>query len=134
MSIIGAGKPLTRQQEQNSWPYKAVLATRGNQTLMGCVVLAVIGRQPKHPPYIASAATVDQDGLVWVQMARIKDGGQISLACIGNIIDVRDDFRRLADHLKLDDGERIDMFEELRKWVAIDMRADHNEMKNKTTH
>jgi hypothetical protein len=50
---------------------------------------------------------------------------------LGSIVDIRDDFRRLADFLKLDDGERVELFDELRKWVAIDMRADHDELATK---
>lgn len=133
MSLIGSGQPLTPHQEQNSWPYKAVLALRGNQTIAGCILLSVIGKQPKNPPYIDTTATVDEQGMVWVGMRRKPRFfgliGDYGLVCIGSIIDVRDEFRRLADHLKLDDAERIELFDELRKWVAVDLRADHDEMK-----
>lgn len=125
--IIGEGQPLTPRQEQNSWPYKAILALRGNQTIAGCILLSIIGQMPKHPPRIYTSATVDENGFTWVNM---QNRDYVSgTACIGLITDIRDEFRRLADHLKLDDGERIELFEELRKWVAIDLRADHDEMK-----
>lgn len=128
MSLIGSGQPLTPHQEQNSWPYKAVLVLRGNQTIAGCILLSIIGRQPKNAPYIDTTATVDENGLTWVGMRRID--GEYGLCCIGSVIDIRDEFRRLADHLKLDDGERVELFDELRKWVAIDLRADHGELKD----
>lgn len=128
--LIGEGQPLTPHQEQNSWPYKAVLALRGNQTIAGCILLSMIGRTPKNPPYITTTATVDENGLAWVGMARMTaEGVTHGLCAIGSVIDIRDEFRRLADHLKLDDGERIEMFDELRKWVAIDLRANHDELK-----
>lgn len=127
-SLLLDGSPLSPVQEQNSWPFKAILATRGQQTLLGCIVLNLICRQPKNPPMINSLATVDENGLTWAFV--VSRTGERRLTCLGQIGDIRDEFRRLADHLKLDDGERVEMFDELRKWVAIDMRADHDEMKN----
>lgn len=133
-SLLLDGSPLSPVQEQNSWPFKAVLATRGNQTLLGCIVLNLICRPPKSPPMVDSLATVDADGLCWAFVVNRR--GVRTLTCLGQITDIRDEFRRLADHLKLDDGERVELFDELRKWVAIDMRADHGEMSNsgQTTH
>lgn len=125
-SLLLDGSPLTPVQEQNSWPFKAVVATRGQQTLLGCIVLNIICRTPKNPPMVNSLATVDEKGLCWAYV--VNRAGVRRLTCLGLITDIRDEFRRLADHLKLDDGERVDMFDELRKWVAIDMRADHAEM------
>lgn len=115
-------------QEQGTWQYKAVVACRGNQTMVGTILLAIIGRNAKNPPQITTTATVDEHGLVWAGIA--TRNGQHGLAVLGTIQDVRDEFRRLADYLKLDDHERIELFEELRKWVAVDMRADHNEFKH----
>lgn len=129
-ALISEGQPLTPRQEQNSWPFKAVLATRGNQTIVGTIVLALIAKPPKHGPRIETTATIDEAGLTWVGMTNRRGG--YGLACIGHIHDIRDEFRRLADHLKLDDGERIDLFEQLRKWVGVDMRADHDELKRAT--
>lgn len=130
-SILLDGSPLTPVQEQNSWPFKAVLATRGNQTLLGCIVLQLICRQPKNPPRVESLASVDEQGLTWAYVT--SRSGARRLTCLGSITDIRDDFRRLADHLKLDDGERVEMFDELRKWVSIDRRANHDEL-NSTRH
>jgi hypothetical protein len=133
-SLLLDGSPLSPVQEQNSWPFKAVLATRGQQTLLGCIVLNLICRQPKNPPMVASLATVDEKGLCWAYV--VSRSGEKRLTCLGLITDIRDEFRRLADHLKLDDGERVELFDELRKWVSIDMRADHDEMNHsgQTTH
>lgn len=125
-SLLLDGQPLTPVQEQNSWPFKAVLATRGQQTLLGCIVLQLICKTPKNPPRVDSLASVDEAGLCWA--AVVNRAGIRRITCLGHITDIRDEFRRLADHLKLDDGERVEMFDELRKWVAVDMRADHTEM------
>lgn len=119
----------TPAQEQAAWQYKAIVATRGNQTLLGAILLAIIGKQAKHPPQIVGTATVDAEGLCWTNL-RKAHGAEVAqgTVCVGRIQDIRDDFRRLADFLKLDDHERRELFEELRKWVAVDLRADHAEL------
>lgn len=118
---------LTPREEQNTWQYKAVVATKGNQTLVGCILLALIDRQPRNGPRVETTATVDEKGFTFCGFTR-RNGVQ-GVVCIGTIQDIRDEFRRLADHLKLDDVERIELFDELKKWVAVDLRADHNELK-----
>jgi hypothetical protein len=123
---------LSPAQEQGTWQFKAVIACRGNQTLLGTILLQIIGRNAKNPPQITTTASVDEKGLVWAGI-RTRSGRE-GLSVLGTIQDIRDEFRRLADHLKLDDGERIEMFEELRKWVAVDMRADHGELARTTRH
>jgi len=119
----------TPSDEQASWQYKAIVATRGNQTLLGAIFLQVIGKQAKHPPQIIGTASVDEEGLCWT-LLRKQHGLEVAegVVCLGLISDIRDEFRRLADHLKLADDERIELFQELRKWVAVDLRADHAEM------
>ncbi|HLZ23660.1 MAG TPA: hypothetical protein VKQ30_16235 [Ktedonobacterales bacterium] len=119
----------TPSDEQASWQYKAIVATRGNQTLLGAIFLQIIGKNAKHPPQIVGTASVDEDGLCW-SVLRKQHGLEIAegIVCLGSIADIRDEFRRLADHLKLNDDERKELFVELRKWVAVDLRADHAEM------
>jgi hypothetical protein len=41
-----------------------------------------------------------------------------------NTLKLRDAFRRLADRLKLDDQERLEMFSALKRWVVCDYRLD----------
>lgn len=119
----------TPSDEQASWQYKAIVATRGNQTMLGAIFLQIIGKSAKHPPQIIGTASVDEEGLCWT-LLRKAHGGEIAegVVCLGELSAIVDEFRRLADHLKLDDAERIELFEELRKWVAVDLRADHAEM------
>jgi hypothetical protein len=37
---------------------------------------------------------------------------------------MRDAFRRLADHVKLNDPERIELFKYAQRWVVADRRLD----------
>lgn len=119
----------TPSAETASWQYKAIVATRGNQTMLGAILLQVIGKQAKNPPRITGTASVDAEGLCWTLLLA-QHGTEVAegLVCLGYIGEIVDEFRRLADFLKLDDAERIELFDELRKWVSVDLRADHAEM------
>lgn len=127
---------LTRSQEQSTWQYKALVALK-DDALGRDILLALVAYpwKPKHDGRrrIVTTCTVDKDGLAWCGVARCLNGPQ-KIVCLGQITDIRDEFRRLADHLKLDDAERLELFNELRMWVAVDMRADHEEMARSTWH
>lgn len=133
MSLIltADGRPLTPAQEQESWPFKALVALK-DDPIARDIMVCLIGRTPKDGKRrITSTATVDKAGLVWCNVSYGLNA-PAKTVCLGEITDIRDEFRRLADHLKLEDAERLELFNELRMWVSYDMRADHDELK--TTH
>ena len=117
------------EAERQSWQFRAVLATRGNQTLMGTVVLAVIGRNAKNPPWIEEPFTILADGTVITDVVT-RDRWLHKNQPLFHVSDLVSEFRRLADHLRLSDDDRIAMFAELRKFIKLDMRADHDELKH----
>jgi hypothetical protein len=101
-----------------------VRETGGNQTLMGCFVLAICGWQHgRHPPRFGSNAIIDENGMLFSNMQN-AEGAMFANHCLGDVKTVVDSFKGLADHLKLDDKERIEMFDELRKWIKLDKRAN----------
>lgn len=106
------------------WQHRAVQETGGNTTLMGCFVLAILGWQHgRHPPRFGSKAVIDAEGIVITHM-QDKNGVKHHNHRLGHVKDIVDSFRGLADHLKLDDWEREEMFAELRKWFYHDARAN----------
>jgi|CXWL01.1.fsa_nt_gi hypothetical protein len=109
--------------ERNTWQYKAVEATRGNQSRLGCILLAVLGRPAKHPPQFGSSATITSDGFVMADFVG-RDGRGHMGARVCGADELRDNFRGLADHLKLDDANREAMFKAVRQWIAVDYRAN----------
>ena len=112
--------------KEGSWQKRAIRATDGNNTLLGCFVLAILGlsRALIAPyPRFGSTAIIDKDGLVYSNM-QDKDGRMYRNHCLGPIEDIRDNFRGLADHLKLSDNEREGLFSDLKKWRSHDARAD----------
>ena len=106
-----------------NWQYRAVERTGGNQTLMGCFMLAILGWQHgRKPPRFGKIAKILADGTVVSNMQN-ADGKVFPNHVLGPIQTIVDNFRGLADNLKLNDADRIEMFSELRKWFAIDLRA-----------
>ena len=86
------------------------------------IVMAILARQPRIADAYGETADILLDGMV---VTRVRRRGIWGLRDepIGSIIAVRDNVRRLADHCKLTDAERLSLFEELRKWIKTDYRA-----------
>ncbi len=123
---------LTPEQEAQraTWQYRAILATRGNQTMMGCVVQAILGRAASNPPRLGLTAVISEDGYVFTNMVdrhgRLHGAGPEAVfppLCLGSVAGLVGEFRALADQLKLEDVDREAMFTELRKWITADFRA-----------
>ena len=102
---------------------RAIAATRANQSQLGAIMLAILGRRPRRPPmFPGGGATITSDSYVTADFID-KDGVGHRGAFVCDIADLVRNFRELADHLKLTDEERTEMFSELRKWIRRDYRA-----------
>lgn len=108
---------------QGSWQYRAVKATEGNQSLLGCFVLAILGWQHgRKPPRFGSVAKIDKDGLILSNL-QDKSGNMYRNHVLGPVSQLVGNLNGLADYLKLNDDERKQMFDEFRKWIYKDERA-----------
>ncbi len=110
------------QTKLESWKVRAVRATKGNQSRLGCTVICMLGYSPLNPPRMRGTAVIGVDGIVVVDM-ELRNGLGFLATPVGHIHEIRDNMRGLADHLKLSDSERNAMFDELRKWISRDFRA-----------
>lgn len=108
--------------ERATWQYRAIKHTRSNMTLLGCLVLGVLGRMPPRPPAIQAHGIISPEKRVFTGYWA-KDGTEWVAHCLGTIQQVNDSWRRLADTIKATDAERVSMFDELRKWIAYDHSA-----------
>lgn len=113
-----------KDKMEHSWRYRAVKASDGNRSRLGCIVLAVIGESTKRAPKISLArgGIITPQGVV---MADMMLAGQTRFYAtpLGHIQEVVDNFRRLADTIKATDREREEMLAALRMWIERDMRA-----------
>lgn len=116
---------ITEQQEKEraTWQYKAIAATRGNQTQLGCILIAVMQRSAQHGcPRFGQRCIITSDGYV---MARFQDRERImhESALVCHVQELIDNLRGLAEHLDLSREDREAMFGEVRKWVETDHRT-----------
>jgi hypothetical protein len=110
------------EAERSHWLYRAVERTHGNQTLLGCLVLAVMNKNAKNPPWLAPKGMVIwPDGACVTMIIRQRGDAELPLQ-LGHISQVVDNWRQLADEINATDAERVQMFDELRKHVLKDMR------------
>ena len=114
---------LTEKQEMEraSWQFRAIEATHGPKSKLGAILLAVLERQRRTRPQFVGKATITSDGFVMCSFTD-KHGNHHLGAFVCEVDELVRNFSGLADHLKLDDIERLQMFAALRNWIATDYR------------
>lgn len=110
-----------QEAERASWQYRAIEATKGNQSKLGTLLLAILGHPAKNPPWFGSSATINAGGLVVASFTG-KDRQLHYPFVVCEVSELTNNFAGLADHLKLNDEERIELFRRVREWVARDLR------------
>lgn len=118
-----------------------IAAQQKNEGVIGAVALSVLahnyddamlpllkvlfqGFESITPPFLCSAGKVDKEGAIVADL--VERAGKIvkNYRLYGSEIELRDDFRRLADQLKLSDADRVEMFAAVKRWVVADRRLD----------
>lgn len=121
-----------------SWQARALAETGGH---MAAVLLSVLshnfdeampallaivfpGFTSISAPFYCSAGKVDKTGRVVADVVT-KHGEVVKDSKVfEDEMQLRDAFRRLADRLKLNDADRIEMFKCVQRWVVADRRLD----------
>lgn len=75
-------------------------------------------------PFYCSNPKIDKRGRIVADMITKFGKRQKNSVIFDSEKQMQDIFRKLADRLKLDDAERIDLFIAVRFWVKADMRLD----------
>jgi hypothetical protein len=76
------------------------------------------------PPFLCTAGKIDKTGAIVADVV-MPDGVIVrDTALYLTELELRNDFRRLADRLKLSDPDRIEMFKCVQAWVVADRRLD----------
>jgi hypothetical protein len=111
-----------RDKVRATWQFRAEEATQGNGSKLGAILLGVLHRTPHQPPAYGSKAAITTDDKVFCDYLD-QSGVYHRAAYVCEVGELVSNFRGLADHLKLTDAERKEMFAELRKWIVKDYRA-----------
>jgi hypothetical protein len=118
------GTKLWMPDDKDRWQHRAVKETGGNQSMIGCVVLAILGWQyGRKPPRFGKIAIINREGFVITDF-RQRDGTIHQAHAIGQVQEIVGGLRKLADAMNLCDLDREEMMVEFKKWIAHDYRAD----------
>ncbi len=124
---------------RDTWQGRAVTAARGRAAMVlmsalchsyeeaAPILYALIF--PDHgkvmAPYLESCGRVAKNGAITAKV-RGRNGLLTEEVIYPNEIALRDEFRRLADQLKLSDADRVEFFGAIKRWVVADRRLDPN--------
>lgn len=107
--------------ERKTWQFRAVEYTHGNKSIIGALVVAILGRKVNPPCFHPGGARITADGRV---LALFNSGQGFKVQLVySNVAEFTNAFRGLAAELKLTDAEQEDMFAEVRKWILKDDRV-----------
>ncbi len=102
----------------------SVLAHNFDEAMPVFLRVAFPGFHSIQPPFLCTCGRIGKAGQVMADV--VNKDGTISkkVALYISEMELRDDFRRLADQLKLSDFDRTEMFKCVQKWVVADTRLD----------
>lgn len=75
-------------------------------------------------PALKSAARIAKTGAIVANVVDKQGHDLKDFVLFKTEIELRDAFRRVADHLKLDDQDRLELFRAVKNWVVADRRLD----------
>lgn len=121
------------------WQVRAMVATRHRE--LGMAVLSMLARTYDDampvllrvafpgfisiaPPFATTCGRIDKTGAVVADVMDRSGNIEKDAAIFKNTNDMQEQFRRLADELKLPDEQRIEMFKVAQRWIVADRRLD----------
>jgi hypothetical protein len=110
---------------RGKWQLKAIKATKAHQSRLGAILLACLNLGRDKLPRFGTKAIVTSDGYILVDFWD-KTGQYHHGAFAGDLQEMIDNFRGLADHLKLPDRDRWELFTAVRGWIVADYRTLEN--------
>jgi hypothetical protein len=104
----------------------SVLAHNYDDALLPLLQVVFPGFTSISAPFFSTAGKVVKSGHIVADMVTRTGKVQKNFPVYINEIEMRDDFRRLADGLKLNDADRTELFAAVKRWVVADRRLDPN--------
>jgi hypothetical protein len=109
-----------RHYDKTAMVLISVLATNYDELMLP--LLKGIGLYEPPLPCLITSGKIAKSGAVFA--TAMFEWGKKNVVLYKDEIELRDNFRRLADKAKLTDAERIEMFDAIRRWVVADFRLD----------
>lgn len=78
------------------------------------------------PPFLTTAAKIDKTGAIVADVCDRDGTIHKDEVIFVNEVQMRDQFRKLADRMKFNDADRIELFKYAQRWVVADRRLDPN--------
>lgn len=104
----------------------SVIAHSYDKSLLRLMEAMFSGFQSIDAPFFCSAGKIAKSGHVCADVCT-KYGAIIKMHPIfSNSVHMETVFRKLADAARLDDSDRIEMFDAIKRWVVCDYRLDPN--------
>lgn len=102
----------------------SVLAHNFDDQMEALLTVCFPGFVSIRAPFLSTAGRIQKSGAITADL--VTETGQIvkNFVLYNNEIELRDEFRRLADHLKLNDDDRKGLFVAVQKWLVCDYRID----------
>lgn len=122
-----------------SWQVRALIETQNKH--IGVVLLSVLAHTYDEamfvvmrvafpgftsivPPFLCTAGKIAKTGAVIADVVQRNGTITKNTVLYKNDKKLRDDFRRLADKLRLGDQDRLELFSALKRWIVCDYRLD----------
>jgi hypothetical protein len=126
--LLGADKRLARVAMSIISHYWGDDATR-LKALFGLVWPGFTGIKT---PFLASCGRILRDGTVRADVVTDDGHGIVrNLKLFDTLTDLQSAFRRIADRLKLNDADRVDLFAAIQNWITVDYRQRFDEVEDK---
>ena len=109
---------IEQQIARQHWTFRVVADLTGNQTKLGAVMLAVLGKSRLGKAF-GRTATIDVNGRV---ISDLVEEGEIKgpVVVYDNVADFRDDIMRLVERLEFNDEEVDELFRKVQSWISRD--------------
>lgn len=117
-------RALRAAQGRTAMVLLSVLAHNYDDAMLPLLQVTFPGFVSITAPFLCSAGRIQKTGAVTADLVTVTGRVAKSRVFYKNEIELRDDFRRLADGLKLCDSEREQLFVCVQRWVVADRRLD----------
>lgn len=118
------GRTLAAAEGKTGAVLLSVLAHNYDDALLPLLQVVFPGFTSITAPFFSTAGKVAKSGHIVADM--VTRTGKIAkdFPVYRDEIEMRGDFRRLADRLKLSDADRVELFAAVKRWVVADRRLD----------